>query len=49
MGCARVQLDTTTRQEPARRLFEKLGFSEYDRKRVQHLEVVFYERAVGCS
>ena len=47
LGFRRVILDTTTRQVPAQRLYEKLGFQETHRK-LGHtgLELIFYERRV---
>jgi pimeloyl-ACP methyl ester carboxylesterase/GNAT superfamily N-acetyltransferase len=48
LGFRRVILDTTTRQVPAQRLYEKLGFRETHR-RLGHtgLELIFYERQLG--
>lgn len=42
LGFHALLADTTTRQAPARRLLEKLGFRETHRRRLGELELVFY-------
>ncbi|CAM3719537.1 GNAT family N-acetyltransferase [Marinicrinis lubricantis] len=43
-GYRRLLLDTTTRQEPAMKLFEKHGYTETSRKTLGEVTVVFYEK-----
>lgn len=43
-GIRRVILDTTELQGPARRFYEKNGFTEYGRSSWQGLPIVLYER-----
>ncbi len=47
MGYREVCLDTTTRQIPARSLFEKNGYREVRRRRTGGLEIVFYMKELG--
>ena len=47
LDCQVVHLDTTTLQTAAQRLYEKNGFHETGRKRIDHLTVIFYEKTLA--
>jgi hypothetical protein len=49
LGFSRLLLDTATKQKPAQRLAEKLGFREAHRKMLSDLEVIFYERPLESA
>ena len=42
-GYKRIILDTSENQQSAKRLYERYGFKEYRRGKVEHLETIFYE------
>ena len=42
-GYKRIILDTSENQKSAKQLYEKYGFKEYKRGKVEHLETIFYE------
>ena len=42
LGFTELCLDTTTKQVPAQKLYEKNGYSEIHRGRIAGLEVIFY-------
>jgi ribosomal protein S18 acetylase RimI-like enzyme len=44
LGYTEFCLDTTEQMIPARRLYEKHGFTEVRREKLRDLEIVFYER-----
>lgn len=44
LGYKKLHLDTTTKQLPAQRLYEKFGFKEVQRKIIKDLELIFYEK-----
>lgn len=46
LGFTELCLDTTTRQMPAQRLYERNGYSEVHRGRIAGLEVVFYMKDI---
>ena len=43
LGFTRLMADTTTRQLPAQRLLEKLGFAETRRQQFARFELIYYE------
>jgi len=43
-GIERVVLDTTELQETARRLYVKNGFAEYNRRKWNDIDVIYYEK-----
>lgn len=47
LGLTDLRLDTTTRQTPARKLYEKNGYRERERGRVGQFEVIFYEKRLS--
>ncbi len=47
LGYQKLIIDTTTKQIPAQRLFEKVGFRETRRERLGKLEQVFYEMNIS--
>jgi ribosomal protein S18 acetylase RimI-like enzyme len=48
-GYKRLILDTTSRQMPARKLFERSGYKETKRKIYQELEIIFYEKVIEIT
>jgi GNAT superfamily N-acetyltransferase len=46
-GVERVILDTSDRQKPARRFYEKNGFTEYKRSKWNELTIIFYEKLIS--
>ncbi|MGE7828241.1 GNAT family N-acetyltransferase [Paenibacillus sp. NPDC093718] len=44
LGYKKLHLDTTAKQLPAQKLYEKFGFKEVYRKTIKELELIFYEK-----
>ena len=49
LGYATLHLGTTTRQIPARKLYEKNGYREVDRGEELGFDLIYYEKAFGQS
>lgn len=47
LGYKKLHLDTTSKQLPAQRLYEKLGFKEVSRQTLKDMELIFYEKIIG--
>jgi GNAT superfamily N-acetyltransferase len=47
LGYRKLHLDTTDKQLPAQKLYEKFGFKEVNRKKIKGLELIFYEKTLG--
>ena len=45
-GFERIILDTSDLQEAAKRFYMKNGFTEYNRKKWNGIEIIFYERYI---
>ena len=43
-GYTELYLDTTTKQIPAQKFYEKNGYVESDRGKLERLEVIFYRK-----
>jgi ribosomal protein S18 acetylase RimI-like enzyme len=46
LGFAQLTADTTTRQVPAQRLLQKLGFIEIRRQQFRRFELIYYKRTL---
>lgn len=46
LGYKKLHLDTTAKQLPAQKLYEKFGFKETSRAMFNGLELIFYEKTI---